>query len=57
MRKPSTDLSETPSHLDGDGIFFGKGEPDKGITFQSNNEQIIMTLLIESVRLGKMGLL
>ena len=34
---------------------FGKGEPGEGIMFQSNNEQMIMTLLIESGRLGKLG--
>jgi len=36
---------------------FGKREPDWGIMFQSNNQQIIMTLLMESGRLGKLGLL
>lgn len=36
--------------------FWKEGEPDWGIMFQSNNQQIIMTLLMESGRLGKLGL-
>lgn len=35
---------------------FGKGEPDWRIMFQSNNQEIIMTLLIEWGRLGKLEL-
>lgn len=51
---PSNDMSDTQSHLDGDRDF-GKGERVKRIRFQSNNQKIIMTLLIESGRLGWLG--
>lgn len=44
---PSIDMSETQSHLDGDGRFWKEPSRTGGIMFQSNNQQIIMTLLME----------